>query len=387
MEKLAQAEKPVLIVSPDFPPRKGGVADHTYRLALSLKDKFNVRVLTSKYCDELDELHVFPAVYDWHEAEEIYNQIIYLSKKCRVIWQYVPHMYGRGGVNSAIPEVVEMLAETQTRQMMIAHEIFAPMSWLPHRAKYALSQRSQWKKISRHMERIGISAQAWIDRGWGVTPQNHDAYELCPSPSGIPLQKIEKDHKVHWKMDHGLSADTMIIGFFGMPGPGKQFDWVVDAWRDVQKSHKEVALVCIGKEPDFEPDSSLKSLYVPTGYLEPEDVSKALHAVDVMALPYELGVSEKRTSFTGSLQHGLPIVTTHGDETSDQLRQCKAFVSCEAGDRGAFSNLVTHLIQEDTAREALRPLASKYYSSNLSWEHVAGKIEDWIKHPRKVQFK
>lgn len=387
MEKISQEEKPVLIVSPDFPPRKGGVSDHTFRLAMALKDKFRVRVLTSKHCDEVDDFQVFPAVYDWHETEELYNQILYLSKKCRVIWQYVPHMYGRGGVNKEIAEVVEMLSETRTRQMMIAHEIFAPMNWLPNRAMYALSQRSQWKRISRHMERIGVSTQAWIDRGWGVTRNNQDAYEFCPSPSGIPFVEVEKNHKDNWKTDHGLSPDAIVIGFFGIPGPGKQFDWVVDAWIDAQDSSKEVALVCIGKEPDFEPDSSLKPLYVPTGYLDPKDVSRALQVVDVMALPFEAGVSEKRTSFTGSLQHGIPVVTIHGEETSDQLRQSEAFISGEAGDRDEFCDLVSNLVQDDSKREALRPLASSHYENNFSWDIVAGKVEYWIKHPRKVRFK
>ncbi|MCD8535067.1 MAG: hypothetical protein LR011_09895 [Verrucomicrobia bacterium] len=99
MQKISPEEKPVLIVSPDFPPRKGGLADHTHMLAMHLKDALHIKVLTSKGCQENDQYQVYPAVYDWHDAEELFNQVLYLSKNCRVLWQYVPHMYGRGGVN------------------------------------------------------------------------------------------------------------------------------------------------------------------------------------------------------------------------------------------------------------------------------------------------
>lgn len=385
MEKISHEEKPVLIVSPDFPPRKGGLSDHSFFLAQSLSQNFNVRVLTSKDCEEVDDFQVFPAVYNWHDTDELYNQIIYLSKKCRVIWQYVPHMYGHGGVNKEVAEVVEMLAETRTRQFMIAHEIFAPMGWLPNRAMYALSQRSQWKRISRHMERIGVSSQAWIDQRWGMSRDNQDAYEFCPSPSNIPLYQVDKDHRRNWREDHGLSPEARIIGFFGDPGPGKQFDWVVDAWIDAQDNTEEVALVCIGNEPDFEPDAGMKPLYIPTGYISPSEVSRALQAVDVMALPFESGVSEKRGSFTGSLQHGVPVVTIQGENTSEQLRNSEAFWASEAGDRDGFNDLVAKLLSDDEAQRKLKKQAVEAYDQHFSWQMVSQKIEYWIKHPRKIR--
>lgn len=385
MPKLSSEEKPVLIVSPDFPPRKGGVSDHTYFLALNLCDKYNVRVLTSKDCLEVDEFQVHPSVADWHDIDELYNTILYLSKKCRVIWQYVPHMYGRGGVNKAVPEVVEMLAETRTRQMMIAHEIFAPMNWAPNRALYAMSQRSQWKKMTRHMERIGVSSQAWIDQGWGMNSRNEDAYEFCPSPSAVPVVDVEKKHAENWKVDHGLSATTKLIGFFGDPGPGKQFDWVIDTWIDAQDNSFEVALVCIGREPDYQPDSVLSPLFIPTGYIAKEDVSRALQAIDVMALPFESGVSEKRSSFAAALQHGCPIVTVQGENTSEQLQNSEAFWGVESESSDDFSDHVIKLLKDEKSQKILTEKAKKYYESHLSWDFVTQKVDYWIKNPQKVR--
>lgn len=382
MQKISTEEKPVLIVSPDFPPRKGGVSDHTQMLAMHLKDTLNIKVLTSKGCEESDQFQVYPAVYDWHDSEELFNQVLYLSKNCRVLWQYVPHMYGRGGVNRSIPEVVEWLAEKKVRQMMIAHEIFAPMAWMPNRAYYAMSQRSQWKRISRHMERIGVSTQAWIDHRWGMNRENQDAYEFCPSPSNVPLCPVDADHSRHWKMDHGISPDAKLIGFFGDPGPGKQFDWVVDAWIDSQDNSFEVALVSIGREPEYKPEAALKPFFISTGYISPEEVSRAIQAVDVMALPFESGVSEKRTTFNGALQHGCPVVTVHGDHTSSLLRSSDAFVSTDCGNRDGFSEAVCQLLRDDKRRFEIKAKAQSFYADNFTWQIVAQKIEFWIKNPR-----
>lgn len=384
MQKLSSEEKPVLIVSPYFPPEKGGLSAHTYWLAMNLKDRFNIRVLTSKGQDESDDFQVFPAVEDWHDIDELYNQVLYLSKKCRVLWQYVPHMYGRGGVNKALPEVVTMLADKHVRQMMIAHEIFSPMAWIPHRAMYAMAQRNQWKKMTRHMERIGVSTQAWIDQRKGMDRSNQDAYEFCPSPSNIPLVETGADHARHWKADHGISPDALIIGFFGDKAGGKLFEWVVDAWVDAQDNGFEVAFVVIGNEPDFTPDGSMAPLYVPTGYLSPEEVSRALQAVDVMALPFVSGVSEKRGTFTGALHHGCAVVTDIGECTSEQLRQSDSFVATEVGDREGFILAVNDLLKNHEKRTALKSKASRFYADNFSWNIVADKIEHWIRNPRHI---
>ncbi len=384
MPPLPPEDKPVLIVSPYYPPEKGGLADHTYWLAMNLKDHFKVRVLTSKGQDESDDFQVFPAVYDWHDVDELFSQVLYLSKKCRVLWQYVPHMYGRGGVNRAIPQVVEMLAEAKVRQMMIAHEIFSPMGWVPNRAFYAVSQRNQWKKMTRYMERIGVSTQAWIDHRRGMNRFNQDAYEFCPSPSNIPFNEVGTRHRDEWKVDHGLTPETRIIGFFGGTGAGQLFSWVVDAWIDAQDNSFEVALVCIGPEQEYKPDSSLAPFYHSLGYLTADEVSRALQAVDIIALPFESGVSEKRTSFMAALQHGCAVVTSFGECSSDQLRASEAFVATDAGDRDAFIQAVNDLLVDNDRREQLTAKAKSFYADNFSWEIVARKIESWIRNPRLI---
>ncbi len=371
---------PLLIVSPHFPPLRGGLADHTDRLAAELSGQCEVSVLTSTGAETRQVFSVHGRVNDWQNATELMAAIQQVSPDGVVLWQYVPHMYGRGGVNLALPKVMAALSQQRRRQFVIAHEIAAPLAFWPQRLWYALAHRWQWRHILRHAEALGISTEAWLDEWSRRAPQFRDKFCLLPSPSSIPIVPVAGDHAAQWRRAQGLPANACILAYFGTISGAKQFDWVLSAWRQAQTSDIPVALVVIGDVPATKVPTELKTLFKPLGYLPPAEVSSALQAVDVLALPFIDGVSERRTSFMAGLSHGCAIVTTLGSNTGTSLRRATYFLSAPAIKPFEFTRHVAELISDPSRCRDLGQRSCAAYLMSYDWPVVVQMVNDkWLK--------
>ena len=370
---------PLLIVSPHFPPLRGGLADHTDRLAVELSAQCEVSVLTSTGAEARNPFTVHSRINDWQNATELLAAIQKVSPDGAVLWQYVPHMYGRGGVNLALPKVMAALSRQRRRQFVIAHEIAAPLAFWPQRLWYALAHRWQWRHILRHAEAIGISTEAWLEDWSRRATQFRDKLCLLPSPSSIPVVPVTADHAAQWRRAQGLPANARILAYFGTISGAKQFDWVLSAWRQAQMSDVPVALVVIGDVPTEVP-TELKTLFKTLGYLPSADVSSALQAVDVLALPFIDGVSERRTSFMAGLSHGCAIVTTLGSNTGASLRRATYFLSAPAAEPFQFTRHVASLLSDAARCRELGQRSCAAYSMSYDWPIVVRTLTDkWLK--------
>jgi glycosyltransferase involved in cell wall biosynthesis len=286
-------------------------------------------------------------------------------------------MYGRGGVNLALPRVMHRLHAAGRRQVVLAHEIAAPFSFWPHRSAYALAHRLMWRGIRASTDAIGISTDAWLDRLRGQGHPNSSPPVLfpAPSPSNLPLTPVPADHPARWRAELGLPPDRRIVGFFGSPGSGKQFEWVLAAWRTVRRADPTAVLVAVGGHPTVRLTREEEDGFRTPGYLDSVAASKALQAMDLLALPFVDGVSERRSSFMAGLAHGCPVVTTLGPATGARLRGAAAFRGVEVADgMGAFAASVGALAGQPTERERLSLAARRLYTSEFDWPRLAATL-------------
>ncbi|HVY72417.1 MAG TPA: glycosyltransferase, partial [Verrucomicrobiae bacterium] len=357
---------PLLIVSPEFPPRRGGVADHTANLAAGLGERFKVKVLTSAG-DQLPgngEYQVLPLITTWSSwvSETLLNTTITrLASGVPVLWQYVPHMYGKGGVNPAIPRVMRKLRAAGTRQLVIAHEIAAPLSPWPHRLRYALAHRRQWRGILEAIDAVGISTEAWLREWAAQKPARAAKLFLSPSPASIPVTPVAAGHPQAWREANGLPATARVLAYFGTISGNRRVEWLFNAWRRAQSPEAPGALVFLGDEPVTPPVSGLESLYRPLGFLPAAQVSQALQAADLLALPFTDGVSERRTTFMAGLSHGLPVLTTLGHNTGLALRQADFFRAVDCADGDNFAHAALELLRDDSLRLRLGAAGRQAY--------------------------
>lgn len=351
---------------------EGGLPGHTDRLAQALSAHFEVTVLTSPGVERDRGFRVRAEVSSWRSSEMVLDAIRGAASSTPVLWQYVPHMYGRGGVNLGLVRVFRALRVQGRRQLAMAHEIAAPFSWWPHRSAYALAHRWMWRGLVTHVDAIGISTAGWLER-LRRTIERPERLFLAPSPSNLPILAVPADHREHWRSALGLESARRVIGFFGTVGAGKQFDWVVDAWRAARRREPRTALVVIGAKPDLTSGAEEAQWFRGLGYLGDAEASAALQAIDLLVLPFIDGVSERRSSFMAGLAHGRAVVTTVGPATGSELRQAEFFRGVPV-DRSAFSEATASLVVDDGGCDRLGPAAALAYRERYDWPHLADEV-------------
>lgn len=398
-----------------FPPDKGGLPDHTLGLAesfLSFCDSHEainsqrqempgVDVLTRKGEIELDQtgaqssrLRIHPELSNWRHPQTVVDALEKVltsgeglaGRRIMIIWQYVPHMYGRAGINLQVPNFLKLcrkqigknVLEGSLEQWVIAHEITASLSWRPGLALAAMAHRWQWSGLLRAADRVGVSTEAWIERWVPANIRNTRPVFLAPSPSMIPVAALGSgtDHAQHaenWKRQKGVKSGAPMMLFFGSLGGPKQLDWVVESWR---ASRREAGLgtllAVVGGKPELALDPDEMKDYLPLGYLSSEEVSLALQAADLITLPFIDGVSERRTSFMAGIAHGKTVLTTIGSSTGPSLRSsCGTFFAgADVLNQGEYIQKAVDLLRDEDLRSAIGKAAQVAYYEQMDWPVV-----------------
>lgn len=376
---------PLLVVSPLFPPRQGGLPDHTDHLVRRLNGEHPTAVLTSIGPVPDRPYPVHATVGPWQQETPLLAAIRTASPTGPILWQYVPHMYGRGGVNLALPRVVRRMRTEGRRQVVLAHEIAAPFSPWPHRSFYALAHRLMWRGLVASADAIGISTDAWRERLEGGRPARAagTTFFLAPSPSNLPVVPVAEDHARRWRASQGITDHALILGFFGSPGSGKQFEWVVGAWREVRRRWPETVLVLVGGRAEPGLTSTEAAAFRSLGYLSPGPASEAIQAMDLLLLPFVDGVSERRSSFMAGLAHGRPILTTRGPGTGRALGSGDGYVGVAVREGSAgFAAAASALAGDAPRRAALAVQARGRYAANYGWDRLGATVLAHLDPPR-----
>ena len=365
---------PILVVCPDYFPRPGGVSAHTHQLLARLSEERSVRLLTTSDADAKASFEIHNSVADWQEAGALLETIHKIHPEGPVVWQYVPHMYGRGGVNLRLPGVLKALKSEGRKQFVIAHEIGSGFTDGWRHIPYALAHRIQWRPLVKHADHVGISTEAWLVNRVGAKPPFDGKFLLTPSPSNIPVESVPTDHASDWRKANGFADNIPLMAYFGAMSWHKRFDWVVDAWKAAQHKSRPVGLVIIGAAGDFTPPPNLAPLYKPLGYLDEPDVSRALLASDLLLLPYLDGVSERRGSFMAGVQHGRTVLTNIGEGTGPTLAKSNSFEAVGKLDRDGFIKRAGELISDIARLGEIGNRAAEAYGRDYSWDVVGERI-------------
>lgn len=373
------ADNPVVVVSPDLPPKRGGVADHTWRLLEILSPHADLGVLSSPSTLAPGSVRRLPPVVDWQDGEALNSILDQIPTSTILLWQYVPHMYGRGGVNAAVPRAACHWKSRGGRQVFLVHELYAPWSLLPNRWWYARQQRRQWKIIRDTADAVGMSTESWLLSEKPPSPVRSQFF-FCPSPSNISIAPVPPGHARSWRRVAGWPEDSKVVGVFGSLGPPSRWRFVEHACANALAEGIDVRLVSFG-QTEFRGGSIDSDRQRILGFIDEREVSEALQACDVLALPYIDGISERRGSAMAGFAHGCCVATTIGSSTGPGIRQGEFFANSPARDSDAFSSMVGRLLLDAPKRKNLGESARSWYQAHYDWPVVG---ETLLAHIRRL---
>ena len=308
---------PVLhLITCEYPPAMGGVSEHSRVIAeAAAAAGFDVEVWTGAEGDGAPHVQVNSALRGFSGAA--FGATDAALNKCpsprRLIVQWVPHGYGRRGLNAAFSHWIRRRARTGDTVDVIVHEPFVDFfggSWRQPFA--ALIQRYMTWTMMRAATRVWLTIPGWESRLRLYAGAKLSTARTLPVPGTIP--PVRDATNVANVRERLLKGRTRLVGYFGAGG-SYAFDAIQTAVRELAR--QDTALVCIGRGSDVM-SQELHAVAGPTtavsgtGALQRDDVSLHLQACDALLQPYPDGVSGRRTTTISALQHGVPVATTIG---------------------------------------------------------------------------
>jgi glycosyltransferase involved in cell wall biosynthesis len=312
------------IVTPEYPPQVGGVADYTATLARELARRGErVHVWTaaaagSRPADAGVEIHE-AGTFSPRDLRRVDQALARFSAPRRLFVQWVPHGYGYQSMNVRFCRWVYRRASAHgdAVQLMV-HEPFLDFDLRrPRQSGAAAVHRVMLAVLCAAARRVWFSTESFapLVRPYGFGRSL--GYRWLPIAS--PLPRLDDTDGVA-RVRAGLNASGPLLGHFGTynalvaPMLRQVLPDVLHAVPSARalllgRGAAEFAAAIVTARPDLE------SRVAARGVLPPDVLSVHLQACDAFVQPYPDGVSGRRTTMMALLDHGKAVATISGKRT------------------------------------------------------------------------
>lgn len=323
----------ILLVTGEYPPDEGGVADYSRCLAEALHAAgLKVAVLSTRRegvatSDEGSAVDVHRLVapgWPWSGL----RQTAALARAWQADWvhlQYQAAAFGLGLPVHLLPAYLRWrlpgLRLAVTYHDLRPPYLFPKAGFLRRRAVLGLAGRSHLALTTNAADRYEL-AQALLE---GRPPTALPRQALVPIGSNLPDAPPPGYDRAAFRAAAQVGEDSFLLGSFGFLNASKGGHQLLEALAALRATGRDGRLVLIGGTAGASDASNagtlaafraqaaamgLEGALVWTGFLPPAQVSAWLHALDLALLPYTDGASYRRGSLLAALSHGCAVVTT-----------------------------------------------------------------------------
>jgi glycosyltransferase involved in cell wall biosynthesis len=362
------------ILTGEYPPRLGGVADYSRLVAEGLASAGDeVHVWTPASGAESSNgsvaVHQLPGHFGPH-ALRILSRSIDASPG-RVLVQYVPHAFGFRAMNLLF--CLWLLRNRRARIDLMFHEVAFPFrrDQSVRRHLLALTHRLMAIVITRSAERTFVSTPAWIPMLRRLAGNRR--FEWLPVPNNIPV--VADTGHVASIRRHYLRR-RILIGHFGTFGA--EVGQLLDAsLAEALTRCDDADALLLGRSSDVflarwqaVRGSSFAGRISATGALDARELSQAISACDILVQPYPGGANSRRGSLMAGLAHGRPVVSNRGEQTESVWTESRALIVPDSSAPTAIADAVARLVADEDERIRIGAAARELYSQRFDLKHT-----------------
>ena len=376
----------ILLVTGEYPPMQGGVADYTRELARALvRLGHEVGIFTSQQAAPTPDARIvyFPQMAGW--GWELWREL----DRVLAQWQ---------------PDVVHFQYQTAAFDMHPAVNLWA---WRPWKQSFQaqtavtfhdllspyLFPKAHWLGVRNWVTHTLARS---VDVAITTNPEDTDRLRVVrPDVMEIPIGSNIADappadfRKEVWRAQWGIPAQAPLLCYFGFLNASKGGEMLVDVLNNLVDKGLDAHLLMIGGRVGASDATNYAYLQKVearilkyqlsqrvhwTDHIPDTQVSAAFHCADVCLLPYQDGASYRRGSFMAALAHGMPIVTTPPQVVYPDLVHGQTVLFAPAHDARAMSEAVAQLLRDEKQRQRLgenaRHLARKFDWDTIAAAHV-----------------
>ncbi len=388
----------IAIITGEYPPMEGGVGDFTYHLSRTLSAQgHELCILTSTVEERIprpyreSDIHIDYLIDDWgwgsyrkitdwlQEVEPDIVNIQYQSAayhlRCGI------NLYPRWQrKNISMPVVV-------TYHDLMPPYIFPKAGPLRKWSVWQLGQYSQGVIVTNDVDYMELTR--------ALEEEECPPVRLIPIGSNIAPCPPDQYNPAQWRAEKGFEADDLLIGFFGFLNESKGIETLIAALAQLVMGNEGLSahLLFIGGRTGSSDISNrryaeridalirehrLEERVDRTGFTSPSEVSAALLAVDLCALPYRDGASLRRGTLHAALAHGNAIITTEPQLETPQLRDGENVVLVPREDPDALAEEIRRLWAAPALRADLGEQAAAL-AEEFSWDRIAAHTSDFFR--------
>lgn len=365
------------LITGEYPPVHGGVADYTYLVAggLARAGVGSVCVWTGasrsgEPTPEQPGVVVRRDAGRWSRSDlaRLDATLDESPGPRRLLVQYVPQAFGYRGLNLALPRWLARRRRAGDQVWAMFHEAYVPFRLADRPTWWGLSvgQQLMARTLLAGCERAFVSMQALIRRLRRLAPRAV-SIDWVPVPSSVP---VCDDPPAVAALRRVLApSGEVIVGCFGTFG-ATQRPLLARALPPLLAARGRVGLLMGRNGPQFARELEtahprLAGRLRATGGLDTIALSHHLLACDVMVQPYDAGVVAKRTSLMACLAHGRAVATHLGRDSEPFWAETGA-VALGYDDGAGLVDAAEALIVDPAARARLGRAAQELYDRRFA---------------------
>lgn len=358
------------LLTPEYPPKIGGVADYSRQVAHALAEAGeDVHVWCPVPGDgaaaDRVAVHAELGTFEPADLARVGHLLDRFPSPRRLFVQWVPHGYGRRAMNIPFCFWLWRRASAGDQIELMVHEPYLHLwegNWRQTAA--AVVHRFMTAVLLRAATRVWISVPAW-ERMWKpYTFGRPVPFNWLPIPSGVSQPDALDVRELRAR----LGADRRaIIGHLGT------YNSLVSAMLDdllpnLLGQLREPFVLLIGTGSEQYRAAFLRAYpqfaerIGATGPLGERALAAHIAACDLLVQPYPDGITSRRTTAMAGLRLGVPIVTTSGYLTERLWKETGAVRLSDVGDRAGIVSHVANLLGDDDLRTRLGNTGRELYA-------------------------
>ncbi len=362
------------LITGEYPPMQGGIADFTRALAQALVAQgHTVFILTDQRAQSEGAISVSNSIrrWDWPSLRKT-RQWAHENQLDVVDIQFETAAYRMSPFVHLLPVALRGIPTFTTFHDLLVPYLFPKAESLRYRIVLMLARHSTGVIVTNLQDELKLQSENGIKR-----------LTQIPLGSAIPTQPPPNYDRTVWRATHGIASESFLIGYFGFLNASKGVDTLLDGVAlAVQQGLNADVLMIGGSAGTSDPENiayirqieaqierlGLTARVQWTGFANEQQVSGHFLACDVIALPFNDGLSMRRSSFVAALAHGCPIISTTPAVALPELDDCVYLIPPQSP--AALTAALIDLHQNPVACQRLAENARRQ-AGHYSWESIA----------------
>ncbi|MGI6367285.1 MAG: glycosyltransferase family 4 protein [Anaerolineae bacterium] len=376
----------VLMVTGEYPPMEGGVADFTSIIVGRLVERgARVEILTSVGAEDATRGHDQAAVHatmsQWG-FRALYRQLHSLLSSFQpdvINVQYQTAAFGMQPAINFMPRFTRGVPVVVTFHDLRVPYLLPKMPRLRQWVNRTLAQKAAAVIATNAQDRADLQQWPGVHRIEGI-----------PIGSNIRFHLPENYDRAIWRGQWGVSQRDVLLSFFGFLNDTKGAVELIQALHRLKRDNVPVCLMMIGgavassnasnREYFDRVTQTIEQLGLQddvfwTGYSANDQVSAAFRSSDICVLPFSDGASFRRGSLMAALTHGTAIVSTQPQVELPEMVDRENIYLVPPRDPEAIANAVKDIVEHPELKLRLERGADEL-SHLFDWDGIADRTLD-----------